>query len=133
MSQPLTTVDKVKLTAPELVGDISDSSITQLIEDAQLLVLSDGFPKQIIVGGEDVTERIWEQAERYLTLHMIASDGESSRGIQSEQVDVLKTTYFSKSTTNGSWIKGSEWGLAYWRLWLRYGKDDRFNFVVVNH
>ena len=133
MTDVLTTADKVKLTAPELVAGIADDTLTQLISDARLMMISDGFKDHIVVRGVDLTTDIWEQAERYLTLHMVASDGESSRGIQSEQVDVIKTTYFSKSATVGDWIQGSEWGQAYWRLWLRYGRGGRFNFASVNH
>ncbi|APR08330.1 DUF4054 domain-containing protein [Lentilactobacillus parabuchneri] len=132
-SQVLTTIDQVKATAPDLVEDVPDATLTQLMGDAHVEVLGDGFPAHIIVGDEDIGQAIREQAERYLTLHLLTMDDESGRGIQSEQVDVLKTTYFSKNMQNTKWINSSIWGRMYCKLWKQYGKGDNFNFIVVQH
>ncbi|MGO2858847.1 hypothetical protein LASUN_13050 [Lentilactobacillus sunkii] len=132
-SQPLTTIDEVKATAPELVADIPDATLTQLIADAHVEVIGDGFPSNIVINGEDIGPAIREQAERYLTLHLVSMDNEAGQGIQSEQVDVIKTTYFSKNNQNTKWINSSIWGRMYWKLWKQYGKGDTFNFIVVQH
>ncbi|MBZ2200520.1 MAG: DUF4054 domain-containing protein [Lentilactobacillus hilgardii] len=132
-SQALTTIDRLKSTAPDLVSDLTDDTLTMYISDAHIDVLGDGFPDHIQVGGEDIGNNIKEQAERYLALHLASMDNEAGRGIQSEQVDVLKTTYFSKSMANTKWINSSIWGRMFWDLWKQYGKGDTFNVIVVNH
>lgn len=131
---PLTTLDAVKATAPDLVDGIADATLTQDINDAHIAVIGDGFPNSITIGGEDIGPNIKEQAERYYTLHMISTDSESARGIQSEEVDVIKRSYFASNVTNAKWIKSSLWGKLYWDLWKKYGRGKRdFNFLVVNH
>lgn len=132
-SSPFTTIDHLKATAPDLVDDLSDDTLTQYISDAHIDVLGDGFPDSILVSGEDIAAGIKEQAERYLALHLASMDDEAGRGIQSEQVDVLKTTYFSKSMQNTKWINSSIWGRMYWKLWKQYGKGENFDIFVVNH
>lgn len=132
-SQALTTIDRLKSTAPDLTDGLTDETLQMFIDDAHIDVVGDGFPDHIQAGGQDIGESIREQAERYLALHLATMDNEAGRGIQSEQVDVIKTTYFSKSMTNTKWINSSIWGRMYWKLWKQYGKGDTFDFVVVNH
>lgn len=130
----LTTLDAVKATAPDLVDGIADTTLTQDMNDAHIAVIGDGFPASIMIDGEDIGSAIKEQAERYYTLHMLSTDSESARGIQSEEVDVIKTSYFASNVTNEKWIKSSLWGKLYWDLWKKYGRGKRdFNFLVVNH
>lgn len=132
-SQALTTIANLKSTAPDLVSDLTDDTLTMYINDAHVDVLGYGFPDHIQVSGEDIGSSIMEQAERYLALHFATMDDEAGRGIQSEQVDVLKTTYFSKGVQNTKWINSSLWGRRFWELWKQYGKGDTFNVIVVNH
>lgn len=127
----LTTVDSVKSTAPDTVNGLSDDVLNQLIKDAHVAVMG-AFPKQVVVDGDDMTDLILEQAERYLTLHMASMDSSANRGVQSEQVDVLKTSYFTPNYS-GDWFHTSIWGSRYWQLWLEYGRGGRFTFAVVQH
>lgn len=41
---PLTTLDAVKATAPDLVDGIADTTLTQDMNDAHIAVIGDGFP-----------------------------------------------------------------------------------------
>ena len=134
MSQPtyFTNVESVKITAPQLTEDIDDEVITQLITDAHTTVIGD-FPARIIVQGVDLASDILEQAERYLTLHFASMDSNSAnRGVQTEQVSVLKTTYFKPDYTV-DWFSTSTWGNRYWALWKQYGKGGNFNFALIQH
>ncbi len=119
-------IDEVKQTAPDLTGSMSDDTITDLLKDATVNALADGFPQPISGKWNDVTLL----AIKYLTLHMATMDSPAGQGITDEKVAVLERKYESK--VGKDWLHSSVWGLLYYRLWKLYGGgSDRYS--VVQH
>ena len=71
------TVDSIKQISPTLTEDLSDDTINALISNAQLVALSDKFPKTVNVNGELLAVR--DMATRYMTLHLISTQSESGQ------------------------------------------------------
>lgn len=125
----LTSVDKVKATAPDLIGDMDDDTLNRLIEDASITVIADGFPKEVVI--DDNKLDIREIASRYLALHIATMDSKSGQGISSEKVDVIERHYFDK--TSKDWLNSSTWGQTYLRWYHLYGNGHTTHFMVVQH
>ncbi|MBP2057891.1 hypothetical protein J2Z60_001066 [Lactobacillus colini] len=128
---PLTTLEEVKATAPELTSDKSDETLTALINDATIQVLADGFPEYVNQGRVRVP--IQELATRYMTLHLASMDSEASaKGIASEKVSVIERTYRSKINVQG-WLNTSTWGQMYLRLYKQFANGGRAHVAVIQH
>lgn len=129
MVEALTTIDKVKSTAPELVGSLSDDTLTTFIEDASLQVVVDRFPEAVRVGNGDVDIR--ELAARYLACHLASMDTPGAKGVTSEQVDVIRRTYADK--TASGWLNSSIWGQLYLRLYEQYAGGGVRHYAHIQH
>ncbi|WP_242368184.1 DUF4054 domain-containing protein [Lactobacillus intestinalis] len=123
------TVDSIKQISPTLTEDLSDDTINALISNAQLVALSDKFPKTVNVNGELLAVR--DMATRYMTLHLISTQSESGQGITSEKVGVLETHY--ADTSKLDWLNRSPWGQLYLRLYNLYGGGSLGRYTVVQH
>lgn len=124
-----TTIEVVKQIDPETVSDMSDETIQALIDNAGLIALGDRFPQTVEVDGEILPVR--DMATRYMTLHLASMQGAIGRGITSEKVDVIQTTYASGNRLD--WLNRSPWGQAYLRLYNLYGGGQFNRYAVVQH
>lgn len=123
---PVILIQSVKNAAPDLTANMSDGTINELIKDATVNALTDGFPQPISGKWNDVTLL----AIKYLTLHMSTMDSPAGQGVTDEKVAVLERRYESK--TGRDWLHSSVWGLLYYRLWRLYGGGNN-RYSVVQH
>ena len=126
--QALTEVARVRMSAPTLTADMTDDTISALIQDASLQVIADRFPKAIRADGEEFGIR--ELAARYLTLHMATMDSAQGQGVTKEKVDVIERDYADKTAKD--WLNSSTWGQMYLRLYLKYAAGGP-RHVVIQH
>lgn len=126
--QALTDVAKVRMSAPTLTADMTDDTISALIQDASLQVVADRFPKAIRADDEEFDIR--ELAARYLTLHMATMDSAQGQGVVREKVDVIERDYADKTAKD--WLNSSTWGQMYLRLYYKYATDGP-RHVVIQH
>lgn len=118
----------LKVLAPELVENVSDDTISALIQSAYQIALGDHFPKIKIIDGEELPVRTL--ATEYMALHLVSAQGKTGQGIVSEKVDVLERHY--ADITKLDWLNTSTWGQAYLRLYKAYG-GGRAKYRVVQH
>lgn len=126
MNDLVVSIKSVKDAAPDLTANMSDDTLTELIKDATVNALADGFPQSISGKWNDVTLL----AIKYLTLHMATMDSPAGQGITDEKVAVLERKYESK--IGQDWLHSSVWGLLYYRLWKLYGGGQN-RYSVVQH
>lgn len=126
MDDLVVSIKSVKDAAPALTANMSDDTLTELIKDATVNALADGFPKPDGDKWNDVTLL----AIKYLTLHMSTMDSPAGQGITDEKVAVLERKYESK--VGKDWLHSSVWGLLYYRLWKLYGGGQN-RYSVVQH
>ena len=126
MNDLVVSIKSVKDAAPDLTANMSDDTLTELIKDATVNALADGFPKPISDKLNDVTLL----AIKYLALHMATMDSPAGQGITDEKVAVLERKYESK--IGKDWLHSSVWGLLYYRLWKLYGGGQN-RYSVVQH
>lgn len=126
MNDLVVSIKSVKAAAPDLTANMSDDTLTELIKDATVNALADGFPKPISDKLNDVTLL----AIKYLALHMATMDSPAGQGVTDEKVAVLERKYESK--TGKDWLHSSVWGLLYYRLWKLYGGGQN-RYSVVQH
>lgn len=122
------TVNDLKVLAPELVENVSDNTISALIESAYQIALGDRFPRIKVIDGEEMLVR--KMATEYMALHLVSAQGKTGQGIVSEKVDVLERHY--ADTTKLDWLNISPWGQAYLRLYKAYG-GCRTRYRVIQH
>lgn len=123
---PVILIQSVKNAAPDLTANMSDGTINELIKDATVNALTDGFPQPISGKWSDVTLL----AIKYLTLHMSTMDSPAGQGVTDEKAAVLERKYESK--IGRDWLHSSVWGLLYYRLWRLYGGGNN-RYSVVQH
>lgn len=126
--QALTDVVKIRMSAPTLTADMTDDTISALIQDASLQVVADRFPKAIRADDEEFDIR--ELAARYLTLHMATMDSSQGQGVVREKVDVIERDYADKTAKD--WLNSSTWGQMYLRLYYKYAAGGP-RHVVIQH
>ena len=126
MNDLVVSIKSVKDAAPDLTANMSDDTLTELIKDATVNALADGFPQSIGGKWNDVTLL----AIKYLALHMATMDSPAGQGVTDEKVAVLERKYESKIGTD--WLHSSVWGLLYYRLWKLYGGGQN-RYSVVQH
>lgn len=126
MNDLIVSIKSVKDAAPDLTANMSDDTLTELIKDATVNALADGFPQPISGKWNDVTPL----AIKYLTLHMATMDSPAGQGVTDEKVAVLERKYESK--IGKDWLHSSVWGLLYYRLWKLYGGSNN-RYSVVQH
>lgn len=126
MNDLVVSIKSVKDAAPDLTANMSDDTLTELIKDATVNALADGFPQSISGKWNDVTLL----AIKYLTLHMATMDSPAGQGVTDEKVAVLERKYESK--IGKDWLHSSVWGLLYYRLWKLYGGSNN-RYSVVQH
>lgn len=73
MDNPVTVnAEIIKTLDPQLTDGLSDDTINALISDAQLVSISDGFPKFVTdIDGNPLPVR--DMATRYMTMHLITT------------------------------------------------------------
>lgn len=125
----IVNVSTIRQIDSDLTEDLTDDTINALISNAQLIALSDGFPKFVKVQGEMLPVR--DMATQDMTLHLIATSGDSAKNVTSQKVDVLEEHY--ADTTNLDWLQRSPWGQAYMRLYNLYGHGGVSHYAVVQH
>ena len=124
----LTEVARVRMSAPTLTADMTDDTISALIQDASLQVIADRFPKAIRADDEEFDIR--ELATRYLALHMATMDSAQGQGVTREKVDVIERDYADKTAKD--WLNSSTWGQMYLRLYYKYAAGGP-RHVVIQH
>ena len=131
MDNPVTVNAKIiKTLDPDLTENLSDDTINALISDAQLISVSDGFPKFVTdIDGDELPVR--NMATRYMTMHLITTSGDSAKGLLSEKIDVIEEHY--ADTSKLDWLNRSPWGQAYMRLYNLYGNGGMTHYAVVQH
>lgn len=131
MDNPVTVnAEIIKTLDPQLTDSLSDDTINALISDAQLISISDGFPKFVTdIDGDELPVR--DMATRYMTMHLITTSGDSAKGLLSEKIDVIEEHY--ADTSRLDWLNRSPWGQAYMRLYNLYGNGGMTHYAVVQH
>lgn len=109
-----TDVDRLKLTASELVN-VSNDSLQLHIEDAYSEVQAKGFP-----------ENLEERANRYLAAHLVTL---ANKDVKSEAVGPLKREYYEVKGETG--LLSTEYGQEYARLLKEANGGSGLNLVVV--
>lgn len=123
---PVVAITSLRNAAPELTKSLTDDTLKELVHDATVNTLADGFPQPVNGKWNDITLL----AIKYLTLHMTSMDSPAGQGITDEKVAVFERKYESK--IGKDWLHSSVWGLLYYRLWKLYcGGSNRYG--VVQH
>lgn len=131
MDNPVTVnAEIIKTLDPQLTDSLPDDTINALISDAQLISISDGFPKFVTdTDGDELPVR--DMATRYMTMHLITTSGDSAKGLLSEKIDVIEEHY--ADTSRLDWLNRSPWGQAYMRLYNLYGNGGMTHYAVIQH
>lgn len=121
---PVVPITALKNAAPKLTRSMSDDTLKELIHDATVNTLADGFPQPVDGKWNDITLT----AIKYLALHLASMDTSAGQGILDEKVAVLERKYESK--IGKDWLHSSVWGLYYYRLWKLFcGGSNRYGAV----
>ena len=123
---PVVAITSLRNAAPELTKSLTDDTLKELVHDATVNTLADGFPQPVNGKWNDITLL----AIKYLTLHMTSMNSPAGQGITDEKVAVLERKYESK--IGKDWLHSSVWGLLYYRLWKLYGGGSN-RYGVVQH
>lgn len=131
MDNPVTAnAEIIKTLDPQLTDGLSDDTINALISDAQLISISDGFPKFVTdIDGNELPVR--DMATRYMTMHLVTTSGDGAKNLTSEKIDVIEEHY--ADTSKLDWLNRSPWGQAYMRLYNLYGNGGMTHYAVVQH
>lgn len=125
------TPDVLRTIGSSVVGisKLSDDTLNALIDQATLIVESDGMPEQVKV--KDKTIPVLNMATLDMSLHLITVLGKSAQGILSEKVDALERHYADVS--DRGWLNSSKWGQLYMWLYRRYGEGSTPQMAVIRH
>lgn len=132
MTEPVSVTPAVikALAQNKDLDSLSDDVLNQFIQQARLIAMGDGFPKEVVVNDNHIP--VLDEATEYMALHLSTlSTDKLGSGVVSEKVDVLERHYADVSKS--SWLGSSKWGKLYLWLYKKYGAGQNCGIAVIQH